>query len=743
MHSVVLDAAPRSHYRAVHAIVGGIVAIHGLLAVALAPVHATYIAAAAGAIILAAIFFGTLRIAAERAASPHAAAFCLGGFAVLHAYQLQGNVATWFLPYAALLLLVLYEDPRCLWSGVAIVGVAHLVAPTFGVALFSPLAANAFTLRHLAELGFYLLAAGMATAVALLLQTRTRQAIERQRVLATEHARITAELEQARSRYLEAVSSARRKNSPALIEHASDDRERDRQRRLALDAAPDAIAVIDADSGVIIDLNAKAVELTGRPLHDVVGREHFILYPAARETFSRTIFRHVLAGDRRIVEMELLHRDGRTTAVEVALNLVTSPRERLVVAVYRDITERKRTEARRAVLSIRHQEMLRLEGLHAMAAGIAHDFNNILMTILGFASIGRDRCGNQPIAQSYFDRIERATLRAGDVCRQMLTFAGRGQVTVRGGDLNEAVRELEPTLRAKLHALVELDFVPAPDLPEVCFDAASVGKAIGILFSNALEAIGERPGSVHIRTLLVAADDALRDEGFITPELTRDTYVVIEVQDTGSGIPPNVVPRVFEPFYSTKSIGRGLGLSEAHGVIRAQHGAIQVKSTIGEGSTFRIYLPSAPCLRSTSLIRRAPPTAPSTAPTRNVALVIEDETAVRELVSGMVEELGFTVYRAVDGTEGLTLFEQFGPQIGLVLLDLTMPGLPSHQVLESIRQSRRDVQVLIMSGYSEQDVVSRCGRHHPDGFLPKPFSLTELKRAIFGRESASPPPPGR
>jgi CheY-like chemotaxis protein len=372
-----------------------------------------------------------------------------------------------------------------------------------------------------------------------------------------------------------------------------------------------------------------------------------------------------------------------------------------------------------------------------MAAGIAHDFNNILMTILGFASIGRDRCGNQPVAQSYFDRIEGATLRAGEVCRQMLTFAGRGQVTLRSADLNETVRDLEPVLRAKLSPLVELEFTTTASLPEVCFDPTSVAKAVGLLFTNALEAIGERSGAVHIRTFQVTSDDPIREESFISPELTRDTYAVIEIRDTGSGIAPSALPRVFEPFYSTKSIGRGLGLSEALGVIRAQHGAIQVKSTLGEGTTFRIYLPSAPCRRSASLVHRALPTASAGARPRNIALVIEDEATVRELVSSMVEELGFTVHCAVDGTEGLALVERYGPQVGLILLDLTMPGIPSQQVLAAIRQSRHEAQVLIMSGYSEQDVLARCGQSRPDGFLQKPFSLAALRGAILGKDNAN------
>lgn len=732
-------AALRPHYQTVHRIIGRVLLGHGVFAFALAPLQSTYLAALAGTVIVATHFFITRKLPGHRAASRHLASLSLGGFAVLNAYQLQGSVGTWFLAYLALLLSCLYEDPRSLWPGVVVVGSAYLAAPALGVTLFSQQNTALSPIWMFCEFGFYLAGAGVATAITIFLNTRSRWAIERQRTLVAESTRLAAELEQARSQLLDSATVISKKVPAARIEGFTEDRERDRRKRFALDAAPEAIVVIDANSGLIVDLNAKALELSGRSLDETVGREHVVLYPTARESLLRTIFRHVVAGDRRVVEAEVIHRSGSATAVEVALGLASSQREQLVIAVFRDITERKRTEARRAVLSARHQEMLRLEGLHAMAAGVAHDFNNILMTILGFASIGRDRCSSYPIAQNYFERIESATLRAGDVCRQMLTFAGRGQVTVRSADLNAMVRELEPTLRAQLPPLIELEITPAPNLPEVCFDAGSIAKTIEILFANAIEAVGERSGLVHIRTMLVTANDPLRDESFLTPELNGDTHVVIEVSDTGSGIAPNAVGRVFEPFYSTKSIGRGLGLSEALGVIRAQRGAIQVKSTLGEGSTFRVYLPSAPCPRKVSLTRRANSPTQSGTRKRNVALVIEDETSVRELVSGMVEELGFTVHRAVDGTEGLTLFEQFGSQVELVLLDLTMPGLPTHRVLETIRQSRHEVQVLIMSGYSEQDVIARCGSHRPDGFLPKPFSLAELKRAIFNRENSSAP----
>ncbi|HEY0946922.1 MAG TPA: ATP-binding protein, partial [Opitutaceae bacterium] len=624
--------------------------------------HATYLAAAAGTLILSGCLFFRRELPVDRAASRHLASLGLSSFAVLHAYQLQGSVATWSLPYLALALCTLYEDPRCLWPGIVVIAVATLIAPTVGWVLFSPQTAAATSVRTLGELSLYLVGAGTALRISSLLKTRTRRALERQRTLVAENTRLSADLEHARSQLLDAATALSKRASAPRIDGFADEHARDRRRLFALDAAPEAIVVIAAHSGLIVDLNARAAELTGRTLDEAVGSEHVLLYPASRESLIRTIFRHVVAGDRRFVEAEVIHRNGAITAVEVAFGLAHSPHEPLVIAVFRDITDRKRAEARRAVLGARHQEMLRLEGLHAMAAGVAHDFNNILMTILGFASIGRDRCGGHPIAQQYFERIENATLRAGDVCRQMLTFAGRGRVTVHSADLNALLRELEPTLRAQLNPLVELEITPAPNLPEVCFDATSVAKTIEILFTNAVEAIGDRAGLVHIRTLLVPANDPLRDESFLTPELTGDTHVVIEMSDTGSGIAPSAIGRVFEPFYSTKSIGRGLGLSEALGVIRAQRGAIQVTSTLGEGSTFRVYLPAAPCPRNPPVVRRPALSRKPAAPrARNVALVIEDETAVRELVSSMVEELGFTVHRAVDGTEGIALFEQFGP----------------------------------------------------------------------------------
>jgi PAS domain S-box-containing protein len=728
------NAALQDVYQQAHRTVGILLIAHAIVAVALFAMRGDGKLGMISAVLLPLIFWGSVTFARTSTLSRQAAAFALFGFVALHFWGSPDSSVVYSLFFATAAVLVLYQDPHCLWPAAVATILGYLTAG----ALADQTGGQAGRTREL------LLHAGIglaATAVCAYCSHSQRKnslgSLRKQAVLTSENARVTAELEKMRQTSFESAresfSGSRSGLNRAAINQdpTSSSRITEERYRMVIETAFDAIVIIDADTGLIVDLNPRALEMLGRSAPEVLGQEHVVLYPASKAAVYRAIFKRASKGELRTLEIELADRHGTMIPCEVAFSVSRLPRQRLVQGVFRDLTERKRAEAEKAAITSRLQEAQRLESLNVLAGGIAHDFNNILMSILGFATIGRDRSSLNPVIAGYFAKIESSTLRAGELCRQMLAFAGRAQVSIHQGDLNEVIHSFEEPLRTKLPGHIQLEMHLWPELPPVSFDTAQLGQVIVSLVTNATEAIAETPGLIQLKTFGSFPNDPTRLDGFITPEIPADYCAVIEVTDTGCGIGADQLRRIFEPFYSTKFIGRGLGLSETLGMIRSHKGAIQVKSKRGEGSSFRLYLPAIPTLQ----IPENPPVGQASSQERAagplLALVMDDEATIRELVGAMLEEAGFAVKYAKNGTEGLELFTEVAQDVSLVMLDLAMPGIPSHFVLEKIRASGpRGVRVFIMSGYSEGDALDRCGAHRPDGFLAKPFSAAHLKAAL-------------
>jgi PAS domain S-box-containing protein len=738
LHGPEANAALQDVYQRTHRILGfllGGMAVFTLVVFARQGRTGLGLAWVAG---LAAIFVAAIVLARASIVSRQAAAISLFGFVALNFVALPGNIAIQGLFFAVLAALTLYQDPHSLWPAAIATLIGYIavhVAPT--------IATDAVAIRPAAEILGYAGIAAVATAICAICSHTMRKAslssLRKQAVLTSENARITAELEKTRQASLENPSSDLFTGSRSGLSRTfsafepgnSASRVTEERYRMIIETAFDAIVIIDADTGLIVDLNPRALEMLGRAAAEVLGHEHVILYPPSKAPVYRALFRRAAKGELRTLEIELADRNGAIIPSEVAFSVSRLPRQRLVQGVFRDLTERKRAEAEKTAITARLQEAQRLESLNVLAGGIAHDFNNILMSILGFATIGRDRSANNPTIAGYFAKIESSTLRAGELCRQMLAFAGRAQVSIHQGDLNEVIRSFEEPLRNKLPGHIQLELNLWPELPPVSFDTAQLGQVIVSLVTNATEAIADSPGLIQIKTFGSFPDDPTRIDGFITPEIPADYCAVVEVTDTGCGITAEQMRRIFEPFYSTKFIGRGLGLSETLGMIRSHKGAIQVRSRRGEGATFRLYFPAIPTLQVMEAARPVPAPKRNPAEGPELALVMDDEETIRDLVGAMLEEAGFGVRYAKNGTEGLELFTELAPQVSLVMLDLAMPGVPSHYVLEKIRAARKnEVRVFIMSGYSEGDALERCGNHRPDGFLAKPFSATHLKTAL-------------
>jgi PAS domain S-box-containing protein len=421
-------------------------------------------------------------------------------------------------------------------------------------------------------------------------------------------------------------------------------------------------------------------------------------------------------------------RDGSMVWTETRNVRVFDAVGRLVAVegIARDITERKRREEEQRALEQKLLETQKLESLGVLAGGVAHDFNNLLTGILGRVSLFRSEeleIGVSSAASEHLQQIEQAAIQAADLCRQMLAYSGKGRFAVRPLDLSELVRDTAHLLHVSVskNATLELDL--AQSLPAVAGDAAQLRQVLLNVVLNASEALPEGKGRIVVSTTPRELGAAELGAFLLGNELPSGTYVCLDVWDGGIGMPPAVRERIFEPFYTTKFTGRGLGLPAVLGILRGHRGAIEVQSEPGQGTRFRLYFPVA---------EGAPPGL--SRPVRvskiwqasGTILVIDDEEIVRNVTSRLLRSFGFTTLLAADGIDGVSQFKQHLPEVTAVLLDLTMPGLDGEAVFRQLRALRTDVPVLLMSGYNEQEAISRFESKGLAGFLQKPFTVEQL-----------------
>ena len=391
----------------------------------------------------------------------------------------------------------------------------------------------------------------------------------------------------------------------------------------------------------------------------------------------------------------------------------------------------------------------KLESLGVLAGGIAHDFNNLLSTILGNAEMLRPWLANSDAkGRGHLDKIERTTRRLAELTRQMLAYSGRGEFTVAEVDINTIVTEMTELLTVSTPKNVQVAYRLDPALPTIRADAAQMRQVILNLLTNATEAIGEhRHGEVVIRTLLTTLDAAQVEEAFAGQEIEPGRYVTLEVSDTGSGMSQETLSKIFDPFFTTKFTGRGLGLAALRGIIRSHRGGIRIFSRLGEGTVFTLVfpalgnhrdLPGPECERLVDDAELAGRTI----------LLVDDEESLRSLMAMALVETGCKVLQAVDGEDGVTQFRRHQEEIDLTVLDLTMPRLNGDEVFRQIMDVRPDAKVVLVSGYTQEDVASHFTGHHVTGYLEKPFPPSELiakiRAALLapdGTNGAAAPPP--
>jgi two-component system, cell cycle sensor histidine kinase and response regulator CckA len=394
-----------------------------------------------------------------------------------------------------------------------------------------------------------------------------------------------------------------------------------------------------------------------------------------------------------------------------------------------DVTAARRREQEQRRLAAEFCNAEKLASLERMAGGIAHDFNNLLLGMIGQAELAlMDLAFDHP-AREAMGEIVKVGFRAADLCKQLLVYCGKGDLRLESLDLSTLVRDLGPLLEAQLGGL-RSSLRLARDLPAFTGDVTQLRQVVLDLVANAAEAMRDRAGVIELTTSLVEhGPGALRD--FITGrELPAGCYVRMEVRDDGCGMPAEQIARIFDPFYTTKPSGRGLGLPGVLGIVRSHHGSLAVASEVGRGTTVSIDLPAGDRVAAAGHPAEQVRDSHATPPRAAHIMVVDDEAPVRLVSARILEAAGYRVSTSADGYLALELFGTEPGTFDLVLLDMTMPGISGREALERIRQYRPNIPVLLTSGFDEGEVRDLLANDLACGFIQKPYTSLALQQRV-------------
>jgi two-component system cell cycle sensor histidine kinase/response regulator CckA len=379
------------------------------------------------------------------------------------------------------------------------------------------------------------------------------------------------------------------------------------------------------------------------------------------------------------------------------------------VCTFLDITERKHFEDK-----LRHTQ--KLESLGVLAGGIAHDFNNLLVAILGNASLARSLPDCSEKIGTLLEEVELGARRAADLTKQMLDYAGHGRSRIESVELPSVVREMAKLVKALIPKLVVLHHQVQEGLPRIDGDLTQLRQVIMNLITNAAEAIGQRPGRIVVSVEQHYLSQAELD--LCLGGAAPGEFVCLEVTDDGVGMDAITAARVFDPFFTTKFKGRGLGMAAVLGIVRGHRGAIHIESREGMGTRVRTCFPAP---------RQEIELAAANGSERGTILIVDDDDGVRSLGKAVLSSAGYQVVTAASGSEGLRMFERYGAQLQLILMDVTMPGLDGFEALRRIRENGSQIPVLLTSGYEVDPAAAAASG---SGILEKPYDVGQLLEAV-------------
>ena len=496
-------------------------------------------------------------------------------------------------------------------------------------------------------------------------------------------------------------------------------RDSEQRYRAIVENAYDLI-IETSPTGECLYVSPNSVEVLGYGSQEMLGKKVFdFLHPEDRPALADSYRTNVLAMETIDVVCRLRNKQSEWRVFESHIRpLRTTEGDVVGVIVTRDITERKRLEEERL-------RSTKLESVGLLAGGIAHDFNNILTSV--FANIGLAKMmaskNSATSLQSMIERLgaaEKACLRARDLTKQLLTFA-KGGVPVKSTTAISAI--ITDTVEFALRgSAVRCDLEISPDLWQVHADEGQISQVLQNLVINADQAMPEGG------TLRLEAKNITLPIHTHLP-LKSGRYVQVSVSDQGIGIPPEHVPKIFDPYFTTKQKGSGLGLATTYSIIKGHDGHIEVSSTLGKGTKFRIYLPAS------SEMEIVHPETPATLYRgKGRILIMDDEAEILEVLSSMLREMNLECDAVSDGQQAVTLYAkawEAGTPYAATIVDLTIPGgMGGKEAFRQIRELNHQAHVIVSSGYSNDPVMANAAKFGFSGFIAKPYNIHDLSQAL-------------
>jgi PAS domain S-box-containing protein len=487
----------------------------------------------------------------------------------------------------------------------------------------------------------------------------------------------------------------------------------------AVEQSPDSVLITDT-AGTILYVNPAFERVTGYSRAEALGRTPRLLKSGQHdEAFYRELWTTISAG--RVWQGRFINRkkDGSLYTEDATITPLRNPAGEVVqyVATMRDVT-------RELELEQQFRQAQKMEAVGRLAGGVAHDFNNLLTVIRLSARLLEDQLHRLDPLRSHVERIQEASQRAANLTRQLLAFSRKEIVEPKVLDLNQVLGELDKMLRRLIGEDVELILLSTRDLWPVKIDPTQVEQAVVNLAVNARDAM-PRGGKLTIETANVVFDEAYAAHHL---EVEPGEYTLLAVSDNGVGMNEEVKTHLFEPFFTTKERGKGtgLGLATVFGIVKQNGGHVRVYSEVGQGTTFKIYLPRVAENVPTPL--RLP--QPAAARGMETLLIVEDELPVRELTRDILLDHGYRVLAAGDGVEALRIAGEHEGPIHLLLTDVVMPRMSGRELANQLRDRRPETRVLFTSGYTDNAVVHHGVLVEGVHFLSKPFELEALVQKV-------------
>ncbi len=497
--------------------------------------------------------------------------------------------------------------------------------------------------------------------------------------------------------------------------------------RQVLEAAPDAILEIDSQGRITL-ANAAAEKIFGYPRTALIGQPVEMLVPEVLRS-AHASHRASYDANPKVrpmgagLELNALRNDRTVIPVEISLSPHRQGKDLSVIAIVRDVSERKQIEEllRRSEEKLRRAE--KLEALGRLAGGVAHEFNNLLMVVLGYSELLLPLVAENDQPRDYVEKISVAARRAAAITQQLLAFGRRQLLVPRVLDLNHLVVESCHIISRLLGETIETIALPLLDPAWVKVDPTQIDQIMAIMATNARSAMPDGGKLTVVISRIEVNAENIRQYA----ELLPGQYVVLTVSDTGTGMLPEIESRLFEPFFSTHEVGQGtgMGLASMYGVVNQSGGSITVTSQPGVGTSFQIYLPAA--------VYEGPPDMPKV-PLESLRghgtiLLVEDQIPLLELTREFLSRLGYRVLATAFPEEALEISRRLPGPIDLLLTDVVMPGMNGHELAQRLHPERPEMKILYVSGFADQIIAHSAASGPTDPpLLEKPYALEDLGR---------------